>query len=512
MSITTNLQAQEKVGLQSGAARIALGLVLSALSGGLMLFSFPPYGFWWLMWFACVPYRFAQYRLFPRKWASAAEAVAILVFLGPFMARMFGTDNGPFFQYLGVLIAILIFFIGKESGFHEKTGYRWFILQGMVSWVGVEMIRATFIPLVATSAFIGYTQSTQPWITQPVSIFSVYGMNLVIMLVNYALTLTLMAWSDRKWPLSDAVRVEMKPLRVGWISTAVVLVLWFGISAVLLASMPKDPPTVRVAAVQPGYEKPAFQDEVINSDMRLGAFTADAREAARQGAKIIFTPEMLFNLDPQLEYTDQLRALAAETDAYLVLNYTVSIEGQDWRNEAVILSPSGEFSGLYGKNKIPPGEPVTMTAGVFPVTETPFGNLATMICHDGNYTDIARKLAANGAQLVSAGLNEFGGFGEQYWTNISFRAIENRVAMVSISRATGSAIIQPDGSLAATDLERGKHVVLVDDVRLGSGGTLYTPLGDLLGWASLAGFIGFMLYQIILDNREKKKAKAESIS
>jgi predicted amidohydrolase len=45
------------------------------------------------------------------------------------------------------------------------------------------------------------------------------------------------------------------------------------------------------------------------------------------------------------------------------------------------------------------------------------GRLATEICHDANYTDVTRKLVSNGAQLISAGLNEFGGFGEQYWTN-----------------------------------------------------------------------------------------------
>ncbi len=32
--------------------------------------------------------------------------------------------------------------------------------------------------------------------------------------------------------------------------------------------------------------------------MRLDAFVADARQAAAQGAQIIYTPEMLFNFDP----------------------------------------------------------------------------------------------------------------------------------------------------------------------------------------------------------------------
>jgi apolipoprotein N-acyltransferase len=508
MTTISGIKSREKVVVQTGTIQFALGIVLSALSGVMLLLAFPPYGWWPLMWIACVPYRFAQYRLMPQKWSSVAETVAILVWLGPFMARMFGMDNGPFFYLLGVFIAILSFFLSKDRKFHELTGYRWFILQGVVAWVGFEMVRATFIPLVATSAFVGYTQSTQPWITQPISVFSVYGLNLIIMLVNFALTLGLMRWSDRKWQFIDTVPVGSRQARSGLFAMGAVLVVWFGISLALLNATPKDMPIVRVAAIQPGYSKGAFQDVVNTSQMRFDAFAQDVHEAAAQGARIIFTPEMMFNFDPQVEFTDEFRALAAETDTYIFIDYTVSIEGQDWRNESILLSPSGEFSAAYGKNEIPPGEPYTPTAGVYPVFDTPLGKLATMICHDANYTDTARKLAANGAQLVSAGLNEFGGFGEQYWTNVSFRAIENRTAMVVTSRETGSAIINPNGSPAALDLEVGNHVVLVGDVTLGSGNAPYTSLGDILGWVSMIAFIGFIVYQSLVEKRAKKAANS----
>ena len=68
---------------------------------------------------------------------------------------------------------------------------------------------------------------------------------------------------------------------------------------------------------------------------------------------------------------------------------------------------------------------------------TPLGRLATMICHDGNYTDVTRKLERNGAQLTTAPIREFGHFGEQYWTNILLRAVENHTAMVVFQIATG---------------------------------------------------------------------------
>ena len=267
--------------------RFGLGIVLSILSGALLLLSFPPYGLWPLAWFACIPYLFAQYRLMPLKWSSLAISLAMLVWLGPFLARMFGMDNGPFFYYLGVLIALLNFLISKERRFHEMTGYRWFILFGVAGWVGFEMVRATFIPLVATSAFIGYTQSTQPWITQPVSIFSVYGLNIVMLLVNYALAQALIGWSDRKMPVEGIPPVDSRLGRNGLLAAGVTLAVWLAISLVSLSTAPKDMPSVRVAAIQPGYDKPAFQDEINTSQIRLEAFAADARQAAGQGAKVI---------------------------------------------------------------------------------------------------------------------------------------------------------------------------------------------------------------------------------
>jgi apolipoprotein N-acyltransferase len=48
---------------------------------------------------------------------------------------------------------------------------------------------------------------------------------------------------------------------------------------------------------------------------------------------------------------------------------------------------------------------------------------------------------------------------------------------------------------------------MVGDVKLGSGPTLYTRLGDLLGWLALAGFVFFMVYQSIVERRAKRGAK-----
>lgn len=486
--------------------RFLLGILLSILSGIMLLLAFPPYGIWWLAWFAFVPGVFAQYRLLPVKYSSLAPAIYLLVWLGPYLARLFGTQFGPFFTYLGVLIAILSYFAYRERAFIERTRYRWLVLQGVVAWVGFEMVRATFIPVIATSAFIGYSQATQTWLIQPVSIFSVYGLNLVIMLVNYALAQGVIAWYDRKQDSAVEVGLDTRLARNWLLTTGVIVVVWVGVSLFSFNSAPKNPPTIRVAALRANYPLPAHRDKVNTSQVRFEKFAQQAREAATQGAQVLFTSEMMFNFDPQVEFTDEFRAIAEETGAYIYIFYSVIKEGEPSRNQAVLLSPQGTFSEVYNKTHIPPGESYDIPGGTFPVFDTVFGQMAALICHDGNYTDVARKLTQNNAQLIAAGYLEFPGFGEQLWQNTTFRAVENQTALVVTGATSVAAIIDPYGRLVELDVNKdGSEVVLIGDVSLGSGeGTLYTSLGDILGWIAMAGLVVFLVY-IAMENRQAKK-------
>ena len=82
--------------------------------------------------------------------------------------------------------------------------------------------------------------------------------------------------------------------------------------------------------------------------------------------------------------------------------------------------------------------------------------------------------------------------------------------MVVASRQTGSAIINPDGSPAALNLDRDEHLVLVGDVRLGVGGAPYTSLGDILGWAAMIVFVGSIVYQAVMGRKGKDKKTLEN--
>jgi len=133
-----------------------------------------------------------------------------------------------------------------------------------------------------------------------------------------------------------------------------------------------------------------------------------------------------------------------------------------------------------------------------------------VIYADGNHTDIAGQLTKNGALLIAAPYREFPGFGEQLWQNITFRAVENQTAMVVTGAASVAAIIDPSGQQVALDGNKdSSEVILVGDVNLGTGnGTLYTSLGFVLGWGTLAGLVMFSIYQVINDRQAKKTSKS----
>jgi apolipoprotein N-acyltransferase len=230
------------------------------------------------------------------------------------LARIFA--GGPWFLvHLGLILAVITLVTSTERKFHEHTRYRWFVLQGVVNWVGFEMIRS-FIPVLGTMGFVANTQAGQAWLIQPVSIFSIYGLGLIILLTNFALAQVGLALIDRRWPVEDAVPVDVRSTRRWAAGVGIGLAAWIGLSLTILGSAPQNAPTVRVAALQPGFPEPAHIDPGTPQDLRVQTLLALGREAAGQGAKVLFTPELGMAIDPQREYTSDFKALTAETGAY----------------------------------------------------------------------------------------------------------------------------------------------------------------------------------------------------
>jgi len=476
------------------AVRIAAGLALSFISAVMLTTAFAPYNAWPFVFVAFVPLIIAQYRVMPAKFSSIAPAAVI----GTWLYLYFG----PSFFGGGIMLALpaigfaITFLTDKQlRGFHEKTHYRWFILNGVFNWVGFEIIR-TFIPGIATWGFVNYTLWSQTWLIQPVSIFSIYGLSMLIMFINFGLGQVALIGFDQRWKL-DAVPAVSRTANQRWlIGIGIAALGWVVISLFQYSSAPKTPETVRVAAIQLGETEVAFSHPDMDAQARLDMLADLTRQAAAQGAEIISWSELALPFVPQQEFTAELRALAAETNAYLVLPYGV-FEEEGLRNEVVILSPNGEFSDLYAKSHpvLFAGEPYGLNVGTYPVYETPLGTLATIICYDLNYTDVTRRIAAQGAQIIVAPSSDWRGIAEKQNVHLVFRAIETRTGIVNAEKAFDSAIVDPYGRiLEQTASLEPTQAILVADLPLGTADSLYLKLGDLLGWVALGGMAFFTIF------------------
>jgi len=136
---------------------------------------------------------------------------------------------------------------------------------------------------------------------------------------------------------------------------------------------------------------PGHQVDDAEQARRMDVLSSQVHQAAQQDAEVVYVPEMAFGFDPQETYTTELQALTAETNTYLYFTYAHH-DDLGWHNETVLISPDGTFSPVYGKQHAF-GEPRTITTGEFPIHETPYGRLGSIICMDGVFTDSARNTA-----------------------------------------------------------------------------------------------------------------------
>ena len=429
---------------------------------------------------------YAQAAIWPRVRSGTWRF--LLGYFGPMFA-----NTVWFMEWLPLIVAIIAAILSSgDRAFHERTLYRWFVLEGAIVWVGIDAIRG-FAPVVGTGGFVAYALYSQPWLIQPVGVFSIYGLSLLVILINYAVALGVIAVIDRRAKFGSgdpaATRVKGKLSGAWLVGVAVILVLWSVLGVSLLDQAKVAGSSVRVAAIQPG----ALPDQEIRTSMLF----EQTRQAASQGVQIVVWPEGALSYDPQVSHTDDLRALARETAVYLVLGYGFRTPA-GLRNEAIILTPEGEFLEPYGKDHpvVWLGE-TSVTGGSYPTHETPIGTVGTIICYDLNFTDTARKMVGNGAQLIAVPSNDWSALASKQYSNLALRAVENRVTLIKADTQYDSAIIDPTGRIVSSGVSTSPlQNILIADVPLGSADAPLIQLGDWMGWLCIAGIGAFMVLGI----------------
>ena len=479
------------------AVRVAFGCALSALSAGMLTLAFAPHHAWYLVWIGFVPMLVAQHRVLPGRLSALAPGIAVGGFVAGCFGGVFPERAAWYMKQLPLLMGVITTLASLGGpAVRARAGYGYWPLQGAIGWVAVELLRS-LIPALGTWGFFGYALYRQTWLLQPVAIFGTFGLDLLVVLVSYALALLLFAWLDRRRgrnrndPLEGARAFVPMRLAVRWCAgVAAACVLWGALS---IAMLPRGAgaPAVRVAALQPGYRWEANVHSREERDRAiLEALTDQTRRAAAQGARFIVWPESALHADPQTVYREPLAALVKEVGAYLFVGYLLGTP-TGRRREVVTIAPDGAFLGVYGKDH-PVGfhGETSITRGTYPTYATPFGVVGAIICADIDFTDTPRKLARNGAKILFVPSADWPGISTKHYVLAVFRALETGSAVVKSEYGRDSAIVDGYGALRASVVTpEGSEAVLVADVTSRPGLPLAARWGDWVGWLCVAALV-----------------------
>jgi len=491
--------------------------LLAALTGVLLVFSFPKAEFSWLAWFALVPLLVACGQKSPLKAGKLAFVAGLVGYGGMiYWINIVVTTYGKLPLLVSICLYLLLvaylaayffvlFYLVRRA---ELRGIS-VVVSLPILWVGLEFLRS-FLLTGFPWASLGYSQYRILPLIQVVDVTGVYGISFLIVLANCVLFLLF------NWILARSSRVF--PYR----STAVFLVL---IIAVLLYGFfllrqEQVGVPLKVALIQGNIDQgikwdPAFMEETIAIYERL------SRRAAVAGVDLVVWPESAapFFFQEPGPPTDRITSLARVIQAPLIFGspaYDGSGPRRRYFNSAFLVSSAGEVLGRSDKmHLVPFGEYVPL-AKLLPFVhklvvgvgdfspgdelaslDIGKGKVGVLVCFEGIFPELSRSYVRDGAQLLVNITND-GWYGRssapyQHLSMSVFRAIENGVPLVRAANTGISAIIDEKGHISqATPLF--KEDYCAGEVILSTGGTIYTRIGDVFALLCLGVSLGLIFF------------------
>ncbi len=474
-----------------------------------MTAALPPRSWWPLAIVSVVLYALATTQLTRRHQQAIAGGVFALVWFAPAMQWMW------FLTAPGYVVAIVVFASFHAIAAAAAPSGRWSTIGRPAAHTLAEVIRLSFpfggVPL----ANVGLTQ--------------VGGPLLAVARVGGVIALT---WLVFQTGFSLAAMVESKRTtsspavtpRLAFSALGVVVVV---IVAGLVAPRGRDhADPLTIAAVQGGGEQGTHALDVPASEVFAAHLAATSTISPSDGIDVVVWPENGIDVnDAPFDGSSAYDAITAEADR-LGVPFTVGItidsefsqhpvDGH-FVNAQVIVTPTGEITGVYEKVKIVPfGEyapfrdqlaalgapmdliPLDAIRGQDPsVLTLPDGTtMGVVISWEVFFGDRGREAGAghliinptNGSSYTGTTLQN------QQVASSKLRAVENGRWVIQASPTGYSGFIDPSGRLVDRS-EIGERRVMVGKVTPRSGLTWYRALGDRPWQAAVVAVLAWSLW------------------
>jgi apolipoprotein N-acyltransferase len=338
-------------------------------------------------------------------------------------------------------------------------------------------------------------------VAQLASVFGVYGLSALVVFVNAAIAFALITPG----------RARLKA--IGAAAAAIIVTAAWGTWRIADGGLTREGTPLRVGLIQGNI---AQEDKWNPAEARriFTTYIAMTRDAVRRGAQFVIWPESSTPFAFEEDVRGQaVRDLARETGVPILFGSDQTVHGVEPRhyNAAFMIAPDGDTAAVYRKiHLVPFGEFVPMAewlsffpplvqtlAGFAPFTPgdsmvmLPVGRhlISTAICYEVVYPSLVREAVDAGSRLITTITND-AWYGQssapyQHFALASMRAIEQGRYMARAANTGISGIVDPYGRVVrASPLF--EQVALVEEVRLLSGKTVYSVLGDAIAYVAIA--------------------------
>jgi apolipoprotein N-acyltransferase len=372
----------------------------------------------------------------------------------------------------GLALAPALWVAGEFARGHVLGGF---------PWVPLGSSMAPVLPVVQLASLVG-----------------VYGLSLYLVAHSALVTLA----------ITGTVRQRVRAAVAAGVALAAVSV-WGGLR-VADAPLTRDGTPLAIGLVQANIRQDEKWDPGMAAEIER-RYDRLTRQAAAAGAAAVVWPESAtpyyFNEAPAR--AEAVRSLVREIGLPLLFGTDELERGTPDRyyNSAFILAPDGAVAAVYRKIQLVPfGEFVPLRSVLFfvsplvegvsdfsrgtQVTMLPIaGHMAsTAICYEIVYPHLAREAVRQGAELLTTVTND-AWYGDssapyQHFALASIRAVEQGRYLARAANTGISGVVDPYGRVIG-GTRVFEEAVVVAEVRLLQGRTLYATIGDLVAQLAL---------------------------
>jgi apolipoprotein N-acyltransferase len=304
------------------------------------------------------------------------------------------------------------------------------------------------------------------------------------------------------------------------ITFAVVVLAIFVYGGVKISSGNPEQVTVKVAAILIQPEGGYLPMEVIWSDRQVSPFKETiskiddlTSKAVSNGAKIVTFQEfaLMINEEDEGKARAEYQRIAKENDVYLSVSYATYAKEGKGDNTHLLINNNGEIQLDYQKRyvsgmaELDMGEAKYYRKGpeIIQWVDTPYGRIAVSICRDLEMTGFIRQAGRANVDIM---LSSAWMFERSYFIHSSYmRTIEYGFSLARPSQNGITVAADYNGKiLNQMNFDDPGDGIMYAELPTQGVNTLYTQIGDVLGWICVVGLLGMIPLSIFLRSKQKK--------